>query len=60
MESLSLLRFIRVAEEVADLHGDFDRFQRDYQELRSRMGIRESIQAALEKQNLLEVFLARG
>ena len=58
MEALS--RFISVAEEIADRHGDFARFQRDYQELRSGLGIRESIQAALKNQNLLEVFLSRG
>jgi len=58
MESLSKL--MAVAEEVADRHGDYHQFLSDYQELRSHFGIKESIQAALEKQNLLVIFQSRG
>jgi hypothetical protein len=48
--------FISAAEEVAVKHGDLKLFQRDYQEMRQRLGIKESIKESLKKQNLPNVF----
>lgn len=58
--SNSITRALQVAEEIVDRYGDPKSFAREFANLRQTRGIMESLEIALRKQDLWDIFLARG
>lgn len=52
----AVIQAVKVAEDLADRHGNLDQFKNDYVILREKYGILFSIRGALQNQRLWDHF----